>query len=154
MNKVVLIGRFTKDPEVKQTPSNLSVCSFTIAVDRKFKDKDGNRQADFINIVAWRQLADIIGQYFHKGSKIGITGFLQSRNYEDQNGNKRTVTEVVAEDIDFLDQKQKQEEQEEEIRPIPPMPKMTGEVEAAIMQSEADAADAEEVSLPFDIYGY
>lgn len=153
MNKVVLIGRFTKDPEVKQTPSNLSVCSFTIAVDRKFKDKDGNRQADFINIVAWRQLADIIGQYFHKGSKIGITGSLQSRSYKDQNGNNRTITEVVAEDIDFLDPKQKQEEQEEEIRPIPPMPKMTGEVEAAIMQSEADAADAE-ASLPFDIYGY
>ena len=134
MNKVVLIGRFTKDPEVKKTPSNLSVCSFTIAVDRKFKDKDGNRQADFINIVAWRQLADIIGQYFHKGSKIGITGSLQSRSYKDQNGNNRTITEVVAEDIDFLDSK--------------PQTERLPEYDARAEQ------EVDEATLPFDVAGY
>lgn len=138
MNKVVLIGRFTKDPEVKQTPSNLSVCSFTVAVDRKFKDKDGNRQADFINVVAWRQLADIIGQYFHKGSKIGITGSLQSRYYEDQNGNKRTVTEVVVEEIEFLDPKQKTESQTQ-----------------ALPEYDARAEqEVDESTLPFDVAGY
>lgn len=138
MNKVVLIGRFTKDPEVKQTPSNLSVCSFTIAVDRKYKDSNGARQTDFINIVAWRQLADIIGQYFHKGSKIGIVGSLQTRNYDDQNGNKRTVTEVVVEEIEFLDPKQKTESQTQ-----------------ALPEYDARAEqEVDESTLPFDIAGY
>lgn len=136
MNKVVLIGRMVKDPEVKKTQSDLSVCSFRIAVDRKFKDQSGNRQTDFLDVVAWRQLADIIGKYCHKGSRIGITGSLQSRSFEDQSGNKRTVIEVLAEDVDFLDPKQKQEEkpEAEETLPIPPM---TEDME----------------NLPFDIMG-
>lgn len=136
MNKVVLIGRMVKDPEVKKTQSDLSVCSFRIAVDRKFKDQSGNRQTDFLDVVAWRQLADIIGKYFRKGSRIGITGSLQSRSFEDQSGNKRTVIEVLAEDVDFLDPKQKQEEkpEAEETLPIPPMTEDVG-------------------NLPFDIMG-
>ena len=144
MNKVMLIGRLTKDPEVKQTPSNILVCAFTVAVDRKFKDKDGTRQADFIQCVGWRQVAEIIGKYFFKGSRIGITGSLQSRSYDDNNGIKRHVTEVIIEEIDFLDKKQDTEiqKQDEEIRPIPPKAE-------PITQEEDD-----EATLPFDVAGY
>lgn len=154
MNKVLLMGRLTKDPEVKKTQSNLSVCSFSIAVDRRFKDANGNKQTDFINCVAWRTAADNIGNYFHKGSRILVTGSLQSRSYDDQAGNKRTVIEVLVEEVEFVEPKQgqTQAQAQEEVRPIPPMPQMPGEEEAAIMQAEADAAEVEE-SLPFSLDG-
>ena len=103
MNKVILIGRLTKDPEVKNTSSQVPFCNFTIAVDRRFKDANGQRQADFINCVAWRQTATFINQYFHKGSKIGIVGSIQSRSYDDQNGQRRYVTEVLVDDAEFVD---------------------------------------------------
>lgn len=103
MNRTVLIGRLTKDPEIKNTASQVSVCTFTIAVDRRFKDNNGQRQADFINCVAWRQTANFIAQYFHKGSKIAVVGSIQTRNYEDKNGNKVYVTEVVVDEVEFVD---------------------------------------------------
>ena len=91
MNNVVLIGRLTADPEYKQTPSGVSVTSFSIAVDRNYIDKDGTRQTDFINIVAWRNTADFICRYFSKGRMIAIEGSSQTRKYEDKNGNKRSL---------------------------------------------------------------
>lgn len=105
MNKVILIGRLTKDPEVKNTSSQVQFCNLTIAVDRRFKDNNGQRQADFINCVAWRQTASFIGSYFRKGSKVAVVGSLQSRSYEDQSGQKRYVTEVVVDEIEFMDSK-------------------------------------------------
>lgn len=149
MNKVILTGRLVKDPELKKTQSNISVCRIRLAVDRRFKDKDGNRQTDFLDVIAWRQQAEVISNYMHKGSKIGIVGSIQSRSYED-NGDKRYVQEIIAEEVEFLDSKQteqKQEAQEEEIRPIPPMPKAE-----AIEPSDIEPSDVE--ALPFDIYGY
>ncbi len=103
MNKVLLVGRLTKDPEVKATASQVKVCNFTIAVDRKFKDNNGNKQADFINCVAWRQTADFIGRYFTKGQRIGIVGCIQTRTYDDNNGQRHYITEVLAEDVEFVD---------------------------------------------------
>ena len=103
LNRVILMGRLTADPEHKQTPSGTSVTSFSIAVDRNFNGKDGNRQTDFINIVAWRQTADFICRYFTKGRMIALEGSLQTRNYEDRNGNKRTAYEVLAEQVYFAD---------------------------------------------------
>ena len=103
MNKVILVGRLTKDPEVKNTSSQVPFCNFTIAVDRRFKDQNGQRQADFINCVAWRQTATFINSYFHKGSKIGISGSIQSRSYEDQSGQRRYVTEVLVEEAEFVE---------------------------------------------------
>lgn len=141
MNQVSLLGRLTKDPEVKKTQSGTSVCSFTIAVDRRFKNADGTRQTDFIPCVGWRQVADIIGQHFHKGSKIGITGSIQTRSYEDNTGRNVFVTEVLAEQIEFIDKKSETQEQ----KPIP------------APQAEAIAPNADEYideSLPFDIEGY
>lgn len=140
MNNCSLIGRLTKDPEVKKTQSGTSVCSFTIAVDRRFKNADGTRQTDFIPCVGWRQVADIIGQYFHKGSRIGITGSIQTRSYDGQNG-KVFITEVLAEEIEFIDKKSETQEQNQ--TPAP--------------QAEAITPNEEEYieeSLPFDIAGY
>lgn len=105
MNNVVLIGRLTADPEYKQTPSGVSVTSFSIAVDRNYIDKDGNRQTDFINIVAWRNTADFICRYFSKGRMIAIEGSIQTRKYEDKNGNKRTAFEVIANRVFFCGDK-------------------------------------------------
>lgn len=105
MNKVIFIGRLTKDPEVKNTSSQVQFCNFTIAVDRRFKDANGKRQADFINCVAWRQTAAFIGSYFRKGSKVAVVGSLQSRSYDDQSGQKRYVTEVVVDEVEFMDSK-------------------------------------------------
>jgi single-strand DNA-binding protein len=105
MNKWLGIGRLVKDPEVKTTQSQISVCSFTLAVDRKFKNADGERQADFLNCVAWRQQAELLGKYFQKGSRIGIIGNLQSRSYDDANGKKVYVTEVIVDEIEFVESK-------------------------------------------------
>ncbi|MBQ4271599.1 MAG: single-stranded DNA-binding protein [Clostridiales bacterium] len=104
MNKVMLVGRLTKDPELKNTSSQVPFCNFTVAVDRRFKDNNGQRQADFINCVAWRQTASFIGSYFRKGSRIGIVGSIQSRSFEDSNsGQKRYVTEVVVDEAEFVE---------------------------------------------------
>ena len=95
-NKAILIGRLTADPELKQTGSGTYVVNFQIAVDRRFKSQDGERKADFITIVCWRQQAEFVAKYFHKGDPIGIDGSIQTRNYEDRQGNKRTAVEVLS----------------------------------------------------------
>lgn len=105
MNKVILIGRLVKDPEVKTTQSQVAFCGFTIAVDRKFKT-NGEKASDFIACVAWRQQAELLGKYFKKGSRIAVVGNLQSRSYDDANGKKVYVTEVVVDEIEFIDSKQ------------------------------------------------
>ena len=105
MNKVILVGRLVKDPEVKTTQSQIAFCGFTIAVDRKFKTASGERQADFISCVAWRQQAEFLGKYFQKGSRVAVVGNLQSRTYDDANGKKVYITEVVVDEIEFVDSK-------------------------------------------------
>lgn len=108
MNKVIVIGRLVKDLEVKTTQSQVAVCSFTIAVDRKFKNANGEREADFLNCVAWRQQAEFLGKYFQKGSKVAIVGNLQARSYDGSDGKKVYVTEVVVDEVDFVDSKPQQ----------------------------------------------
>lgn len=103
MNKVELVGRLTKDPEVKLTSNQTQFCNFTIAVDRRFKDANGQRQADFINCVAWKQTAEFLKKYFHKGNRIGICGCIQTRSYDDQNGKKVFVTEILVEEVEFVE---------------------------------------------------
>ena len=111
LNKVILCGRLTADPELKQTPSGIAVVSFTLAVNRRFQSKsaDGTQQAqqqaDFITVVAWRQTAEFISRYFRKGSAICITGSIQSREWQDQQGQRRTSIEVVADEAMFVDSK-------------------------------------------------
>lgn len=103
MNKCEIVGRLVKDVELKTTPNQVQYCNFTVAVDRRFKDANGQRQADFINCVAWKQTATFIQKYFRKGSRIGIVGSIQTRSYEDQNGQKHFVTEVLAEEAEFVE---------------------------------------------------
>ena len=103
MNKVELLGRLTKDPEIRYTQNNTPVASFSLAVNRRFA-KEGEQQADFINIVAWNKTAEFCGKYFKKGSQIALAGRIQTRTYED-NGTKKYITEVVAEEVYFADSK-------------------------------------------------
>ena len=102
LNKVILMGHMTADPELKQTTSGISVCSFSIGVNRRYSKQDqGQRSVDFINIVAWRQQAEFVSRYFKKGSSIVICGSIQTRDWTDTNGQKRYATEVVADEISF-----------------------------------------------------
>ena len=109
LNKVVLCGRMTADPELKQTPSGIAVVSFTLAVNRRYQSKNADgaqaQQADFISVVAWRQTAEFISRYFRKGSALCITGSIQTRSWQDQQGQKRYATEVVADEAMFVDSK-------------------------------------------------
>lgn len=104
-NKAILVGRFTADPELKQTPNGIAVTSFSIAVNRSFTPKGGERQTDFIDIVAWRQTAEFICRYFTKGKAILIEGAIQTRTYVDKNGQNRRAWEVVADSAHFVESK-------------------------------------------------
>ena len=110
MNKVILIGNLTRDPELTETPSGVPVCRFAIAVSRDYADSQGNRETDFFNITTWRGKAETCGKYLKKGNKVAVCGSLQNRSYEDKDGIKRTVTDVIASDIEFLTPKQSEEE--------------------------------------------
>lgn len=105
MNKCELIGNIVKDPELNTTNSGIAVCKFTLAVQRKFQNADGERETDFIPVVAWKKTAELCGQYLKKGNKAGIVGCLQVRSYDAQDGTKRYATEVVADEVEFLSPK-------------------------------------------------
>ena len=101
LNSVIIMGRLTADPELKKTQSGISVTALTVAVDRRYQKAGEEKQTDFINVVAWRQTAEFIEKYFSKGSMIAVRGSIQTRRYEDNNGNKRTAVEVVADEVSF-----------------------------------------------------
>jgi len=119
MNKVILIGNLTKDPEFQTTTSGISVCRFTVAVQRKFANAEGEKEADFINVVTWRGLADNCNKYLAKGRKCSVIGTLQTRSYDAQDGSKRYVTEVIAEEVEFLSSKPQGENATEPQEPEP-----------------------------------
>lgn len=108
MNRVILIGRLTKDPDFRQTQSGISSCKFSIAVDRKYKSSNGEKQTDFINVQAWRNTAEFVSRYFEKGSKIVVEGSLQNNNWTDNNGNKHYDYVVIADSVEFGETKQKE----------------------------------------------
>lgn len=112
MNKVIEIGRITKDIELTTTNNGLSVTKFSLAVNRRFKSENEETNADFFNCVAWRGLAENIAKFCHKGSKVCVIGELQTRNYEDKDGVKRYVTEIIVNECEFLDSKKNDEETE------------------------------------------
>ncbi|MBQ7307846.1 MAG: single-stranded DNA-binding protein [Clostridia bacterium] len=113
MNRAILLGRLTKDPDLNTTSSGISVCSFTLAISRRYSNSNGERETDFINIVAWRTNAEICHKYLKKGSQVSIIGSIQTRTYDAQDGTKRTVTEVVAEEVEFVGSKASNGGQEE-----------------------------------------
>lgn len=132
LNKVILMGRLTADPELKTTTSNVSVCSFCIAVERTYTPKGQEKQADFINIVTWRNTAEFVRKYFGKGQMIALEGSIQTRDYTDSSGNRRKLTEVVADQVFFTDSKKTKPAEDV----IPDM-------------SDFEEVDSEDLGLPF-----
>lgn len=107
MNKVFLIGNLTKDPEMRSTQSGVAVCNFTIAVNRRFRNpQTGRQETDFLNVIAWRQLAELCDKYLAKGRKVAVTGSIQTRTYEAKDGSKRNTFDIVADEVEFLSQNQ------------------------------------------------
>lgn len=102
MNKVFLIGNLTRDPELTETASGVAVCHFAIAVNRNYSSQDGERQTDYFNCTAWRGLAENVARYAKKGKKVAVSGSIQVRNYEDNQGAKRTAVDIIAQDVEFL----------------------------------------------------
>ncbi len=124
MNKVILIGNLTKDPELSTTNSGISVCRFTLAVQRRFTNAEGERETDFLNITVWRGQAENCSKYLRKGSKACVTGSIQTRSYDAQDGTKRYVTDIVADEVEFLSSKQSgegQERKDEEVAKLQPI---------------------------------
>ncbi|MCL2445298.1 MAG: single-stranded DNA-binding protein [Oscillospiraceae bacterium] len=155
MNYAMVMGRLTADPELKSTGSGVSVCSFTVAVDRRFKGQNQERETDFIRCVAWRQSAEFLSRYFKKGSMVAVMGNIQVRSYEDKNGNKREAVELVAENIHFTGERN-QGGGGGNFRDQPPLPEPPPERGNAQQQSSystASAADFDEIAgdddLPF-----
>lgn len=107
MNKVFLIGNLTKDPEMRSTQSGVAVCNFSIAVNRRFRNaQTGQQETDFLNVIAWRQLAELCNKYLAKGRKVAVTGSIQTRTYVVKDGSKRTAWDIVANEVEFLSQNQ------------------------------------------------
>lgn len=135
MNSIVLVGRLTRDPELRYTTQGHAVASFTLAVDRPFSGQNGEREADFVDVVAWRKLAEVATEHLQKGSLVGIQGRLQIRSYQAQDGQKRKATEVIASEIRFIGSK--------------PKPKQEPGAEQPAAASADTAAPAEEEDVPF-----
>lgn len=117
MNKVILIGNLTRDPELTQTAGGVSVCRFTVAVQRNYKNEDGEREADFFNVTAWRGLADSVARFTKKGNKVAVSGSIQMRNYEDNQGVKRMAVDILASEVDFLTPKAQESAPEPKKKP-------------------------------------
>lgn len=144
LNNAVIMGRLVADPELRTTGSGVSVTSFTVAVDRRFANKDEEKQADFIDVVAWRQTADFVCKYFRKGSMIAVQGSIQTRTYEDKDGNKRKAVEIVADNVSFCGSKSdsKPSTDTDKTAPAPNTNSMYG-------QSADDFKEVPEDNLPF-----
>lgn len=155
MNKVELVGRLTKDPEIRLTANQTQFCQFTVAVDRKFKDANGQRQADFINCLAWKNTAVFIQKYFHKGNKIGVVGSIQTRSYDDQNGQKKFVTEVIVDEVEFVESQNTTQVQNSAPVPEPQAPVVSQNVapvaSTAPVQQTQVVDDEVPGELPFEI---
>lgn len=143
MNKAILVGNLTKEPEQRTTSSGIAVTSFTVAVRRRYKDADGNYQADFVNCVAWRSTAEFVAKYFTKGSRIGVVGTIQTRTYDDQNGNKRYVTEVVADEVEFAGSKTQNQDMQK------PTEQESRTADELFTEDLADFQPLDDAELPF-----
>lgn len=147
MNNCNFIGRLTKDPELKNTNNGKTLCNFSIAVDRGYKDNQGNKVADFIPCIAWDSKAKLISMYFKKGNLIGIQGRMESKNYED-NGTKRTAYNILVNDIDFIQGKVEMSEAKDEAK------ESTPQVEDKVKDELAIDGDDSAGELPFNIFDY
>ena len=156
MNKAIIMGRLTRDPELRTLQDNVSVCTVTVAVDRRSRAQNGERQADFIPVVFWRQTAEFVARYFTKGSRIAVVGRIQVRNYEDSAGQKRTATEIVAEEAHFADSKQSGDSSGQDARAFEPRTGGFTRQPSAPAQRPAQEGGFvptpdDDISLPFDL---
>ncbi len=149
MNKAILMGRLTADPELRTTQSNISVCSFTLAVDRRFKNQSGERETDFIPIVAWRQTAEFVARYFGKGARIALVGSIQPRSWDDDNGVRHYRTEVIADEVYFADSKRQSDDYGNQDN-YSNNNRKSSSSRSEIPQGEGFMPDTDETSLPFD----
>ncbi|NIK12853.1 single-stranded DNA-binding protein [Alkalibacillus almallahensis] len=143
LNRSVLVGRLTKDPELRYTNNGVAVANFTIAVNRPFKNQDGEQEADFINCVIWRKPAENLASYMSKGSMVGVDGRIQTRSYDNQEGKRIFITEVVAESVQFLETKQSNQNQGNN---NPQQPKQSTQ-----SQNESSKQSLEEAGEPVDL---
>ena len=150
MNKAILMGRLTADPELRTTQSNISVCSFTLAVDRRFKNQSGERETDFIPIVAWRQTAEFVARYFGKGARIALVGSIQPRSWDDDNGVRHYRTEVIADEVYFADSKRQSDDYGNQNN-YSNNNRNSSSSRSEIPQGEGFMPDTDETSLPFDL---
>ena len=141
MNKAILIGNLANDPESRTTASGVSVCQFRLAVQRRFANQQGVREADFFNIVAWRQTAELCARYLSKGRKVAVEGTIQNRSYDAQDGSKRYITEIVADQVEFLSSPQGDRQQRADNPPPPSEP--------SGYTSDPDACTDVDDDLPF-----
>ncbi len=144
LNIAVIMGRLTADPELRTTGNGISVCSVTVAVDRNYQRQGQERETDFINVVAWRQTAEFIAKYFRKGQMIAVNGQIQTRNYEDRNGNKRTAVEILADNVSFCGSKAEQNHGNQA-----PPPAYAAAAAAATAPAPQDTGYLDEDELPF-----
>lgn len=145
LNKAMIIGNLTRDPELRTTPNGISVTSFGVATNFVWKDTSGERQerVEFHNVVAWRKLAEICGQYLHKGSKVYIEGRLQTRSWDDQSGNKKYMTEIITDNMIMLDSKGSNQNPNPASPPAPPV----SEDQTPVIQvNQPDPAQTDEIS--------
>lgn len=152
-NRIIITGRLVKEPDVKKTQNDIAVAQFTVASDRRFKDADGKKQADFINCVAWRQTAQFIGRYFHKGTPILVEGTLQTRTYEDKDKKKVFVSEVIVENAEFFATAAKSEVQEQTTPEQAPVEESTPTVAPELVSPGLPDffEGADDVDLPFEV---
>ena len=153
LNVAAIMGRLTADPELRHTQNDIAVTSFTVAVDRSYARAGTERQTDFIDVVAWRQTAELVCKYFQKGSMIAVTGSIQTRNYEDRQGNKRKAFEIVASDVSFTGSKRESGSAGGGSYESAPAPRPAAFSEPAPAYSSGSSEDFEEIlgddDLPF-----
>lgn len=147
LNKVILMGRFAADPELRHTQSGTPVCSFRLAVERDFKDKDGSRQTDWLDCVAWKGTAEFISRYFSKGRLVVVEGSLQTRSWTDKEGNKRVSVEAIVSSAYFADSKKEPEPSYDDSYMPPPVDRPTGSEPPAGQEAMEGYSSDEE--LPF-----
>lgn len=149
LNRVILVGRLTKDPELRYTPSGVAVATFTLAVNRPFSNQQGEREADFINCVVWRKPAENVANYLKKGSLAGVDGRLQSRSYDNNEGRRVFVTEVVAESVRFLEPKGNQSRNENKQGQQQPSNQSYGGFNDDPFANDGQPIDISDDDLPF-----
>ena len=137
MNKVFLIGNLTRDPELSETAGGVPVCHFSIAVNRNYSSQDGERQTDFFNCTAWRAMAESIARYTKKGKKVAVVGSIQLRNYEDNQGVKRTAVDIIAQDVEFLSPR----ENDDSFDDVSEAPRQSAPKRKPVLQAMDDDSD-------------